>query len=157
MVRRRLLLSGVEAAAVRVFTTMEPTIVDIHLPGHPESVNHARSTVAQAMADDARVGLVADVVLVVSELVANAVTFTTRGCTLRVGYSGVGSSGMNVLVEVDDCDDVNPQRRTETDRQPGHGLGVVQELADTWGIGRLDAGKCVWAELSEPRDRRVRE
>lgn len=136
---------------------MESTIVDIHLPCDPEAVNHARSAVALAMTDDQRIDLVADVVLVVSELVANAVTFTTGGCTLRVGYSGVGSTRRTVVVEVDDCDDVNPLRRAETDRQPGHGLGVVQQLADRWGIGRLDSGKCVWAELSEPSDRPVRE
>ena len=127
---------------------MAETLVDIRLPCSPESVTRARQAVADAMEGDGRSGLVDDVILVVSELVANAVSYTTGECGLKVG-----TIDQRILVEVDDCDDVNPARRAETDRVPGHGLGVVQDIADRWGIDRLDDGKCVWAEISDPATR----
>ena len=124
---------------------MDDTLVDIRLPCDPESVILARQAASEAMAHEDRRELVNDVVLVVSELVANAVSFTTGDCGLKVSRLG-----QRILVEVDDGDDVNPARRAETDRTPGHGLGVVQSIADRWGIERLDVGKCVWAEVSDP-------
>ncbi|MFJ2190603.1 ATP-binding protein [Kitasatospora sp. NPDC087861] len=87
-----------------------------------------------------------DIVLVVSELVANA-RLHTRG-PRRVSLTARGGS---VRIEVTDGSPVRPvQRPTSPGRPGGYGLFVVEELSTRWGADVGRAGKAVWAEFSVP-------
>lgn len=90
--------------------------------------------------------LLDDVLLVVSELVTNAIRYGTEpGDSLMVALDhGPG----RVTVEVHDTRRVSPRRRPEsTERQRGRGMFVVDSLA-TWGVRDRPFGKIVWAEVT---------
>ncbi|MYU20393.1 ATP-binding protein [Streptomyces sp. SID8352] len=109
-------------------------------------------------------------ILLVSELVTNAVVHTGRPAVLRlrlpgtttgagavaggagaVGEAGpVGSAapGLPVRLEVDDsCDLVPVPRCVDGDATGGRGLALVDGLADRWGWSREAGGKRIWCEL----------
>jgi anti-sigma regulatory factor (Ser/Thr protein kinase) len=89
-----------------------------------------------------------DVLLLVTELVANAVR-----------HAGVGPDGsiqvalrrwlQHVRVEVVDpgSDDGGPRRRVNGDDAGGWGLVLVDLIAARWGVGRGPARTCVWFEI----------
>jgi anti-sigma regulatory factor (Ser/Thr protein kinase) len=84
-------------------------------------------------------------VLVVSELVTNAVRHARD--TGAIGLE-LSSAGSRLRVEVQDGD---PRWRVryspaECD-ESGYGFVLVDSLAGDWGIRRVSAGKAVWAEL----------
>jgi anti-sigma regulatory factor (Ser/Thr protein kinase) len=84
-------------------------------------------------------------VLVVSELVTNAVLHARD--TGAIGLE-LASAGTRLRVEVQDGD---PHWRlqyspAECD-ESGFGFVLVDSLAGRWGIRRVSAGKAVWAEL----------
>ena len=82
-----------------------------------------------------------DVLVVLSELVSNAVSHNGGMCTVAIRVIAA-----HLYVEVHDSD--TPGVRRTWDRSGlGHGLGVVQTVANRWGIERTPTGKCVWAEL----------
>ncbi|WP_441251763.1 ATP-binding protein [Kitasatospora sp. McL0602] len=105
-------------------------------------------TVARAFAGDVlaawRIGGAAreDILLVVSELVANARLHADR--PHRVSLSRREGA---VRVEVTDPSRARPVRRTATPGRPGgYGLLVVERLATRWGSDLAPSGKSVWAE-----------
>jgi hypothetical protein len=78
-------------------------------------------------------------VLVVSELVTNAVVHTGSPAVLRL-----------VRVEVADTSDQPPQRGSmECDATSGRGLEMVGCLTDRWGWYPDGAGKRVWCEIEQ--------
>jgi serine phosphatase RsbU (regulator of sigma subunit)/DNA-binding response OmpR family regulator/two-component sensor histidine kinase len=83
---------------------------------------------------------VAEVVLMVSELVTNSLVHGRPPFDLRVRRAA-----MEVVVEVQDRAPYRPRRRrpTETDEH-GRGLQIVASLADGWGSRASGSGKCVW-------------
>jgi CheY-like chemotaxis protein/anti-sigma regulatory factor (Ser/Thr protein kinase) len=87
-----------------------------------------------------------DAVLVVSELVSNAVLHAGTPCTLTLRLS------TNVLrVEVADGGGGSPELRTQPLSEPGgQGLRIVSALSSAWGIDPAPPGKSVWAELTAP-------
>jgi anti-sigma regulatory factor (Ser/Thr protein kinase) len=93
-------------------------------------------------------GDVADsAVLLVSELVTNAILHGEPPVELRVGVPG-----SLVHVEVHDSDreshpHVGPVRGPASERLGGRGLSLVQELSSRWGLWEDDDGKCVWFEI----------
>ncbi|MBE8517379.1 ATP-binding protein [Amycolatopsis sp. H6(2020)] len=92
----------------------------------------------------------ADVLLVINELVANA--YTHGGGPLRARITAM-TRPCRVVVEVDDLSAARPHvppPRPEVHQAGGYGMFVVGELADTWGVHENhDAGgKTVWARLS---------
>jgi anti-sigma regulatory factor (Ser/Thr protein kinase) len=116
-----------------------------------EAPADARSSVRDlfrglAVTDRDRVDpLAADVELVVSELVTNAVIHGTGPITLRVrvidGFVSVG---------VQDCGSGVPRmNRADPSREGGRGMTVVAGLVSDWGV-RVDrgTGKEVWAILA---------
>ncbi|MEU7045416.1 ATP-binding protein [Streptomyces varsoviensis] len=116
------------------------------LAGTPESVPaaraHAREFVGFHVPEAGREHL-DDVLLVVSELVTNAVRYGTEpGDSLLVVLdAGPG----RVRIEVHDTRRRKPRRRPESAaRQRGHGLFIVDALAE-WGVGERPMGKIVWA------------
>jgi anti-sigma regulatory factor (Ser/Thr protein kinase) len=88
--------------------------------------------------------MVEDLVLVVSELVTNAVRHST------LAMLGISRIGVCVRVEVDDEDggDPTPTVDPEAGASSGRGLLIIEQLVTRWGWNRLPSGgKRVWCEL----------
>lgn len=82
-------------------------------------------------------------ILLISELVTNAVVHTGCPAVLRMLFGGPG-----VRVEVADASDRAPARRQAAgDDTNGRGLELVDGLADRWGWQREGAGKRIWCEV----------
>ncbi|MFE7114433.1 ATP-binding protein [Streptomyces sp. NPDC057654] len=116
------------------------------LAGTPESVHAARAYTREFVGfhvpEAAREHL-DDVLLVVSELVTNAVRYGTEpGDSLLLVLDAEPG---RVRVEVHDTRRRPPRRRSASaERQRGHGLFIVDALAE-WGVGERPMGKVVWA------------
>jgi anti-sigma regulatory factor (Ser/Thr protein kinase) len=81
--------------------------------------------------------------LLVSELVANAVTHAGTVVTLQLDLSP-----SRLRVEVRDRADGHPRpRQPRHDDPTGRGLMIVDALADRWGVDATPPGKTVWFEL----------
>jgi anti-sigma regulatory factor (Ser/Thr protein kinase) len=87
-----------------------------------------------------------DVVLVVSELVTNAVRHGQGAPALRM--SGTPT---HVRIEVTDDDPTLPKPGTPRPTGGGWGLNLVQTLAADWGAARRNGGKVVWCEMTAGR------
>ena len=116
-------------------------ILELALPCEASSPRLARVGVIEAV-PPWWVGQEMDrLLIVVSELVTNAVRHTDPHCVLRLRHS----AELEITIEVDDTDHRSAQRPATTEL--GRGLGVVQQLTERWGIERTRTGKCVWAEI----------
>lgn len=88
-------------------------------------------------------------VLLISELVTNAVVHTGCPAVLRMLLGGPG-----VRLEVADTSAHPPARRhADGEDTNGRGLELVDGLADRWGWQPEGAGKRIWCEI----DRRCKE
>lgn len=90
-------------------------------------------------------------ILLVSELVTNAVVHTGRPAVLRLCLpgpaAGTGTTA-TVRVEVADTSSRAPVPRcADGDATGGRGLALVDCLADRWGWSPEGAGKSIWCEL----------
>ncbi|HVM18389.1 MAG TPA: GAF domain-containing protein [Egibacteraceae bacterium] len=122
-----------------------PTMLEQRtLPPDPASASAARRF-AHAVLRQWEEAELADVVaLLVSELVTNAVLHAGSQVDVTVSHRG------DVLrVEVGDGSSVLPgQRDYNTDASTGRGLGMLELLAERWGVEPLASnGKVVWFEL----------
>ncbi|MEU2916214.1 SpoIIE family protein phosphatase [Streptomyces massasporeus] len=82
--------------------------------------------------------------LLVSELVTNAVRFAEGPVTVRLIRAGHG-----LLCEVGDSGNGRPRlRRGDLLDNGGRGLGIVHRLTTRWGVRWTDTGKVVWAEVA---------
>ncbi|MCM2576784.1 ATP-binding protein [Streptomyces meridianus] len=119
----------------------------------PAEVGRARRW-ARSRLDAAGLGaddpLAETLVLLISELVTNAVLHTGCSAVLRIQLPAAGAAagaGM-VRVEVADGSARPPRpRHAERDDTDGRGLELVDGLADRWGWQAEGAGKRVWCEL----------
>ncbi|MEV6277860.1 ATP-binding protein [Nocardia sp. NPDC051832] len=105
-----------------------------------------RDAVRTLLAPDTGV-LVEDAVLVVDEMVANAVEHGSAPWRCRLALH---AAPPRLRVEVDDSGAGEPHLRTP-DLHGGRGLIVIDRLASSWGVLRYGRFKTVWAEL--PLDR----
>jgi anti-sigma regulatory factor (Ser/Thr protein kinase) len=81
--------------------------------------------------------------LVVSELVTNAVRHARTDITMRLRCNDD-----RIVVEVGDHDSRLPRIANDpADRESGRGLQMVAALAHRWGVRPARAGKVVWVEL----------
>jgi anti-sigma regulatory factor (Ser/Thr protein kinase) len=116
----------------------------------PESAADARSWTnahLTSLLTDARTRrqLIADAVLVVSELVTNAVTAGATGYTVLLQTT---PRTLTITV-TDDAPGEPTLLRPEPTSTHGRGLLIVDTLAATWGTSYVAAlSKAVWAELS---------
>jgi len=135
VLRRRLALEG-SSASVEVSRSFA---------AEPDAPHAARQFVAEALLDCGRdAGLVADAQLVVSELASNAVRHAQSSFSLTARCDERG-----VRLTVEDQSDSLPTVRPHKPMSPsGHGLHVVAQLSDDWGVGVSDSGKFVWADLA---------
>ena len=113
------------------------------LSAQPEQVAHARHLVAEYlnMSGDSEIA-----VLLVSELVTNAIVHGGSSCELRAQQT---RGGLRVEVH-----DQNPESAPILNAGPplnesGRGLQLVDTLADRWGWTENDHGKFVWFEIDE--------
>ncbi|GAA3822012.1 ATP-binding protein [Streptomyces chiangmaiensis] len=92
-------------------------------------------------------------VLLVSELVTNAVVHTGCPAVLRLLLTGVrddasGAPAGTVRLEVTDASARPPvPRRAMGDETGGRGLELVDGLADRWGWDLEGVGKRIWCEV----------
>ncbi|MFF7950587.1 ATP-binding protein [Streptomyces griseorubiginosus] len=89
-------------------------------------------------------------ILLVSELVTNAVVHTGRPAVLRLSLPGgeAESETVPVRLEVADRSGLAPVPRwVDGEATGGRGLALVDGLADRWGWSREGAGKSIWCEL----------
>ncbi|MFF5313725.1 ATP-binding SpoIIE family protein phosphatase [Streptomyces massasporeus] len=85
-----------------------------------------------------------NVLLLVSELVTNAVRFAEGPVTVRLIRAGHG-----LLCEVGDSGNGRPRlRRGDLLDNGGRGLSIVHRLTTRWGVRWTDTGKVVWAEVA---------
>ncbi len=97
-----------------------------------------------------------DVVLVTSELVANAIRHARSPISVSLDLED-----RLVTVKVADASPGLPTVRRSSALQPGgRGLPIVADLSTSWGIEKIPRGKCVWAvievDLEEPSPSRIR-
>jgi anti-sigma regulatory factor (Ser/Thr protein kinase) len=85
-----------------------------------------------------------DALLVINELVANAVEHARTPLTLTVSFTGT-----TLLVEVRDESDTEPQLQPiDLQAARGRGLQFVDALALRWSWVADATGKTVWAEIA---------
>lgn len=128
-----------------------PAPVSLTLPGRADQVRLARRWLAGIVA-----GLPAadDIILVASELTANAVSHSESGrsggtLTVRVA---IGADLIRVEVaDAGGCWGVRPgradRRHDDLDDKCGRGLAIVACLATDWGIDGDESGRTAWCEL----------
>ena len=122
------------------------------LPYAPASVAVARQRLA---ADLQSAGIiqaaVGDAVLVISELLSNAIRHARPlpGANVQVAWALDGGS---VELAVSDGGSVTRPHQTHATVSSlgGRGLDIVEYLARTWGIRDDDRGLTVWAVLAAP-------
>jgi anti-sigma regulatory factor (Ser/Thr protein kinase) len=86
---------------------------------------------------------VAEVELLSTEVITNAVRHTREACAVAVRWTGA-----RVRVEVTDASPVRPKpRHGSPDAEGGRGLLLVDALAAAWGSTDDPAGKVVWFEV----------
>ncbi|MEU9475556.1 ATP-binding protein [Streptomyces sp. NPDC048191] len=126
----------------------------------PTEVGRARRWARSRLAG---LGIAADeplaetLILLVSELVTNAVVHTGHAAVLRLSLPGAATgaaeaagtpAAATVRVEVADSSSRAPVPRCAGgDATGGRGLALVDCLADRWGWSPEGAGKSIWCEL----------
>jgi anti-sigma regulatory factor (Ser/Thr protein kinase) len=122
----------------------EKSRVRLRLQPLPSSSSAGRVAVRQFLIDVGRLDLTPDILVVVSELIANAVMHARTEMTLSVELDRDG-----VQVAVTDGSHVLPHwsPRSPTSMS-GRGLPLVVRLSRDWGVEPLpDGGKRVWATV----------
>lgn len=117
----------------------------IRLDPVARSVGMARRFVQDVLEGKSREAWVDAAVLVVSELVTNAVIHARTPLEVRVLITG----GSIVHVEVHDCSELPPRTKHYSSRSgTGRGLLLVNALAADWGTRPTYDGKVVWADIA---------
>jgi len=123
-------------------------VLRLALPPDVPAVRLARRATRDALAAWQLGCLEDEAVLLVSELVTNAVRhaidtgaigleITSADTWLRLEVQD-GDPNWRQTDSLDDCD------------ESGYGFVLVDSLADRWGVRRISAGKAVWAEFDAP-------
>jgi anti-sigma regulatory factor (Ser/Thr protein kinase) len=119
-------------------------LASLTIPGRPDQVSEARAFVRKVVGADNPVADTA--VLLTSEIVTNAVMHSDSrraGGSVTVLMIEI-SGGLRVEVADDGSDLSAPVVRGDVYASDGHGLYLVQAMADQWGYVRDEAGTTVW-------------
>lgn len=140
------------------------------LPAEASVARKARELTRTALLDWDHPDLISDVVLMVDELVTNALVHGRAPIRLSLRVEHRPEPGSAVVVgEVSDGDP-RPLQVRELDQygDDGRGLWIVRHLADEFGVRAIPQGKVVWFALAmtadggpsdgppQPQDRRSR-
>ena len=121
------------------------------IPGRPENVRDARSFAAATLG---QLGAVTDTaVLLTSEIVTNAVRHSrSRGTGGTVELVILRVPG-GVRIEVTDqgSDVSSPMVKRDPCASDGHGLFLVEAMAEQWAYSRRARGTTVWFRLADPQ------
>ncbi|GAA3071672.1 ATP-binding protein [Streptomyces roseofulvus] len=126
---------------------MQVLQVQLEVGPDPAEVGRARRWARKRLAgsgigDDEP--LAETLVLLISELVTNAVVHTGCPAVLRMLFAAEGG----VRVEVADRSELPPRpRHAAGEDTNGRGLELVDGLADRWGWQPEGAGKSIWCEV----------
>ncbi|MFJ8821441.1 ATP-binding protein [Streptomyces sp. NPDC102467] len=131
---------------------MQVLQVQLEVGADPAEVGRARRWVRSRLAGSgiqADESLAETLILLVSELVTNAVVHTGHPAVLRMVLPGVQEQCPGtVRVEVADASDRPPApRHAAGEETNGRGLELVDGLADRWGWRPEGAGKAIWCEI----------
>jgi anti-sigma regulatory factor (Ser/Thr protein kinase) len=124
-------------------------LASLTIPGRPDRVSEARAFVRKVIGEDSPMADTA--VLLTSEIVTNAVMHSDSRRTggsvtvLMIEISG----GLRVEVADDGSDLSAPVVRGDVYASDGHGLYLVQAMADQWGYVRDETGTTVWFWLGD--------
>ncbi|MFI6059061.1 ATP-binding protein [Streptomyces sp. NPDC051286] len=132
---------------------MQVLQVQLEVGPDPAEVGRARRwarsrLVGSGIRDDEP--LAETLILLISELVTNAVVHTGCPAVLRMLFGATGAAGTSgtVRVEVADTSCRPPQQRhAQGEDTGGRGLELVDGLADRWGWQPEGAGKRIWCEV----------
>ncbi|PWR05707.1 ATP-binding protein [Micromonospora acroterricola] len=122
------------------------------VPHHPTGARLARHRLADELADVVPPALLADLIVVLAELVGNAVRHARPlpGGVVRVAWRvRPSAAGPRIQLRVTDGGaGAGPRIRTAgPDAADGRGLHIVAGLATRWGFERDGLGQRVWAEF----------
>ncbi|GAB2813027.1 ATP-binding protein [Streptomyces chlorus] len=130
---------------------MQVLQVQLEIRPDPAEVGRARRWARSRLAGS---GIAADeplaetLILLVSELVTNAVVHTGCPAVLRLSLPGATAGEATVRLEVADRSCRAPVPRcVDGDATGGRGLALVDGLADRWGWSTDGVGKRIWCEL----------
>ncbi|MGW4384855.1 ATP-binding protein [Kitasatospora sp. NPDC004531] len=125
----------------------------LRLADAPRPVARARAFTAQALRDwswstPPEPGLPEDVVLLVAELVGNAMLHAGGPLELVLD-----ATPARLRIEVSDPSPAMPTLRTphHPGLPGGHGLYIVEHTSDRWGADLHAHGKSLWAEIDAAR------
>ncbi len=119
-------------------------VASTRLPPHPASTRAARAFVGEHLRSWNLDTAVDDATLLVSELVTNAILHARTPVDLVVRRVKA-----SVRVEVfDEGSGVAQPLYPELEDSAGRGLGLVQAVANRWGVDEADIGKTVWFEIA---------
>jgi anti-sigma regulatory factor (Ser/Thr protein kinase) len=110
----------------------------------PRVVALARAFVGMTLRSWKMPGLSADVELLTSELVTNAVLHARTALRLKLSYD---HDGLTVSV-LDGNVRLPAVAGIPDDATSGHGLLLVERLSDSWGVEHNTLGKTVWARIA---------
>ncbi|GAA4511346.1 hypothetical protein GCM10023096_17740 [Nonomuraea ferruginea] len=122
-------------------------------PGEERSVSEAREWARALLEGRMAAPLLDDVVLLLSELVTNAVTHSDSGSTKAGPVTvQVSCEAEGVRVEVRDSGSTTSSRTMrvpDADDDGGRGLWLVDLLATAWGADQDTTGGSVWFRVAE--------
>jgi PAS domain S-box-containing protein len=122
-------------------------------PPEPASVAAARRLVADSLAGLNQESLVDVALLLVSEVVTNAVLHAGTPIDLSLE-----AENAHVRIEViDESPQLPSPRGYGEDATTGRGLGLVESLASAYGVERRPVGKVVWFEVREDQQEEPEE
>ena len=137
-----------DATADLAVMTDANVLASLTIRGRAEHVSEARSFVAKAIGADNPAADVA--ILLTSEIVTNAVVHSSSRCaggTVVLVVTEI-SGGLRIEVADNGSDLSTPVVKGDVYASDGHGLFLVQALADQWGYVRDETGTTVWFWLS---------
>jgi anti-sigma regulatory factor (Ser/Thr protein kinase) len=138
-----------DATADLAMMTGASVLASLTIPGRAEHVSEARSFVGKAIGADNPAADVA--ILLTSEIVTNAVVHSDSrrvGGTVVLVVTEI-SGGLRIEVADNGSDLSTPVVRGDVYASDGHGLYLVQALADQWGYVRDETATTVWFWLSD--------
>jgi anti-sigma regulatory factor (Ser/Thr protein kinase) len=135
----------------RVTTEPDSSEVQVDLPGDLTAAREARAATRQVLPRWRLTGLLDPVLLVVSELVGNAVRHGRPPVDLRLRKSGGG-----VRVDVHDEATLAPRPgELGHEAESGRGMLLVDAVSAETGVEQIDGdGKVVWARIDPEPDSR---